>query len=270
MARTIVGKDQLADEYRVTISNLDDENGFQNFTKEVLETNNVFISTLAMDFPSSTSSKERKAITEEWIERLPELDHIKKLDVRHRVNEDFFEAICQMKNLQSLNIWMATVENIESISKLTKLKSLGLSNFSRLTNVEPIVELKCLESLSLLASFKVSDYACLGKMNWLKSLMLGGDSTAPKNLMLPSLYPFANLKDLLSLDMSSASVRDRNYRPILELKALKRLDAHWRMKREEREFLQREHPSLRSGFFMAYDFVKNEFKEGVEWWVEKN
>jgi hypothetical protein len=50
---------------------------------------------------------------------------------------------------------------------------------------------------------------------------------------------------------------------------LKRLDAGWRMKKEEREFIQNNHPTLRSGFFMAYDFEKNRFKEGIEWWIDQ-
>jgi hypothetical protein len=104
-------------------------------------------------------------------------------------------------------------------------------------------------------------------MNWLKSLELGGDAHAPKKLMLNSLEPFTDLKELIELDLSCASVKDKNYRPVLELKNLKRLDAQWRMNNQEREFLQNEHPSLRSGIFVAYDFVKNEFKDGVEWWI---
>ncbi|PHN95103.1 hypothetical protein CSC80_07190 [Maribacter sp. 6B07] len=269
MKTPIVGKDQIADTYYPMIAGLDEEQAFQDYNDKVLETNNIFISTLAMDFSSGTSSKRKKEIDEEWKEKLPNLGHIKRLDLRHRVDQDYFDIICKMKNLEVLNIWASTITDISSISKLTKLKALYLSNFSRLEDIAPLMGLKSLESLSILASFKVANYELIGQIKSLKSLELGGDTFAPKNLILSSLEPFTALNELIELDMSCASIRDKDYRPILELKKLKRLDAHWRMKNLEREFLQNEHPSLQSGFFVAYDFGKNEFKDGVEWWIEK-
>lgn len=269
MKTPIVGKDQKVDTYYPTILDLDEERAFQEYDDQVLNTNNIFISTLAMDFPSNTSTKRRKEIDEQWKKKLPQLKHIKRLDLRHRVDEDYFEATCQMENLEVLNIWTSMVSDISSIKKLKNLRALSLRNFSKLEDISPLIELKSLERLSILASFKVSNYELIGKMSWLKSLELGGDSFAPKNLMLQSLKPFTKLSELIELDMSCASIRDKNYQPILELKKLKRLDAYWRMKNQEREFLQNEHPSLKSGFFVVYDFVKNEFKEGVEWWIER-
>lgn len=269
MKTPIVGKDQIADTYYPIIDKLDEVQAFQEYDDKVLQTNNIFISTLAMDFPSGTSSKRKKEIDEQWKQKLPNLNHIKRLELRHRVDQDYFDSICKMENLEVLNIWTSTVTDINSIIKLTKLRALSLSNFSRLEDISSLIELKSLESLSIVASFKITNYELIGKMKWLKSLELGGDTFAPKNLMLSSLEPFSDLKELIELDLSCASIRDKNYRPILELKKLKRLDAHWRMKNQEREFLQNEHPSLQSGFFIAYDFVKNEFKDGIEWWIEK-
>lgn len=269
MKLPIVGKDKIVDTYYPAIKDLDEEKAFQEYEDNVLNTNNVFVSTLAMDFPTNVSTKRRKEIDEQWKKKFPDLKHIKRLGLRHRVDQDYFEAICEMENLESLNIWTSIISDISSILKLKKQKSLSLNNFSRLEDISPLIGLKSLEYLSILASFKISNYESIGQMTWLKSLEIGGDTFAPKNLILKSLEPFAKLTELVELDMSSASIRDRNYRQILKLKKLKRLDAHWRMKNEEREFLQKEHPSLRSGFFVAYDFVKNEFKEGVEWWIEK-
>lgn len=269
MKLPIVGKDQIVDTYYPAIEDLDKEKAFQEYEDNVLNTNNVFVSTLAMDFPINVSPKRRIEIDLQWKKKFPNLKHIKRLDLRHRVDQDYFEAICEMGNLESLIIWTSIISDISSISKLKKLKSLSLSNFSRLEDISPLIELKSLERLSILASFKILNYESIGQMTWLKSLEIGGDTHAPRNLMLKSLEPFAELTELVELDMSSASIRDRNYSQILKLKKLKRLDAHWRMKNEEREFLQKEHPSLKSGFFVAYDFVKNEFKEGVEWWIEK-
>ena len=268
MKRPIIGKDQLIDTYYPEIKDLDEPMVFQEFRQDILNTNNVFISTLAMDFPPEVTLKKRKEIDEQWKEKFSELTHIKSIGLRHRVDQNYFEAVCEMRNLEELSISTSTVLDISSIRKLDKLKSLSLSNFSKLEDISPLLELKSLECLSILASFKISNYELIGKMTWLKSLEIGGDTYAPRNLMLQSLEPFTKLKELVSLDMSCASIRDRNYRPILKLNKLKRLDAHWRMKNKEREDIQNEHPSLKSGFFVAFDFVKNEFKDGIEWWIE--
>lgn len=262
-----VGKDQLADRYDPIIDSLDEPMRVQAFTEEVLDRNNIFIYTLSMDFDPSVSAKERKAISEGWISKFPTLSHVKQLEVRHRVRQDYFEAICEMEQLESLNIWTSTVQDIGSIKKLSKLKKLTLSNFSRLTDLSPLLELRALESLSIAASFKVSDYGLIGDMASLRSLTLGGDYFAPRNLAISSLKPFTKLDQLEVLDLSSTSIKDRDYSPLLDLQKLKRLDASWRMKKEEREKIIKEHPSLQSGFFVAYDFIKNEFKDGIEWWI---
>lgn len=269
MKLPIAGKDLKVDHYYPEIENLDERKGFQEYDEEVLKTNNVFISTLAMDFPPKVLVQKRKTIDQEWKAKFAELKHVKSLDLRHRVNQEYFEAVCQMSNLESLEISTSNILDISSIVKLQKLKSLSLSRFSQLENISPLAQLHSLEHLSIQASFKISNYSVIGQMVGLKSLELGGDTFAPKNLMLESLESFTELSELVHLDLSSASIRDKDYRPLLNLKNLKRLDASWRMKKEEREFIQNNHPTLRSGFFMAYDFVKQEFKEGIEWWIDQ-
>ncbi|ETN94021.1 hypothetical protein [Zhouia amylolytica] len=60
MDTPIAGKDQIVDTYYPTIADLDEEQAFQEYEDNVLKTNNIFISTLAMDFPSSTTAKKKK------------------------------------------------------------------------------------------------------------------------------------------------------------------------------------------------------------------
>ena len=85
---------------------------------------------MAMDFPQGTSPKFRQEIERKWIETLPKLKKVKLLSVRHRVKQEFFDAICKMPNLEDLTFWSSTVEDISNISKLTKLRHLKLWSFS--------------------------------------------------------------------------------------------------------------------------------------------
>ena len=237
----------------------------QEIPENISEIKNLHISTLAMDFPDSVSKKQRTELENDWIELLPKLDNITTLSIRHRVNQEYFEAICKMKNLKTLFFWTSTVENINSISKLKELSSLSLQSFSRLQDLSALKSLKKMRRLTIENSFKVENYEIIGNLTELTGLCIGGDFSAPKNLMLDTLFPFNNLKELKHLDMSTASIRDKSYNVILEMEKLERLDAHWRMTDKKRTELKEKHPNLKAGFFVDYDFVKNEFYEGKKW-----
>lgn len=263
-----VGKHQLENNF-FTNSGLSEKGGcFQKYTDEVKDFENIHISTLAMDFPEKTTKKERIEIESEWIEKLPTLDNIKHLTLRHRVNNEYFDSICRMKNLEGLYFWTSTVDDIKLLSKLKKLKYLHLELFSRLTDISPLLEIHTLTKLSIERCFKVNNYEIIGKMEQLIALSIEGDTIAPRNLILPSLKPFSKLNNLKHLDLRTTSIRDKSFLEILKLENLVRLDAMWRMKKEIRNKIKENHKTLQSGFFMAYDFEKHKFYDGVEWWID--
>jgi len=238
---------------------------FQDLDSDVFTVENLQIVSLAMDFPQGTSPKVRQSIERKWIETLPKLKKVKRLSVRHRVKQEFFEAICDMQNLEGLMFWSSTVEDISSISKLTKLKSLKLWSFSRLKDISSLVSLKKLTVLSIDRCFKVENYEVLGKMKQLVGLELCGDTFAPKNLIVSSLVPFETLKDLKHLDLSSASVVDKSYESILKMPSLERFDLVVKVPKELRDRIKSKHKKLKAGFFVDYDFENKKFYDGRHW-----
>ena len=237
----------------------------QDITDGIFRATELCISTLAMDFPVGTSLKHRKELEDKWIDILPKLDLVKTLSVRHRVNQNFFEAICKMNNLEELHFWTSTVENISSISKLQKLHRLDLDSFSRLTDISPILTLKNLQLLSIENSFKVVNYDLIGQMTELKGLRLGGDTFAPKNLRIKSLQPFINLKKLQHLDLSTLSVVDKSYEIILKLENLERFDIAVVIPNQTIELIKTNHKKLTAGFFMDWDYDNKKIYDGKEW-----
>lgn len=237
----------------------------QEITNEIFSATELFINTLAMDFPNGTSMKHRKELESKWIEILPQLDLVKTLSVRHRVNQNYFEAICKMKNLESLHFRTSTVEDITSISELQKLKRLDMDSFSRLTDIRPILTLKNLQLLSIVNSFKVENYDLIGQMTQLKGLRLCGDSIAPKNLRLKSLKPFRNLKQLKHLDLSSLSVVDNSYETITELENLERFDITITIPYQTRELIKANNKKLTAGMFIDWDYENNKINDDKEW-----
>ncbi len=236
----------------------------QDFTDEVYKVKELQVVTLAMDLPGKTF-KQRQEIEAKWIAVLPTLDNVKVLSVRHRVKQDFFDAICEMKNLERLMFWTSTVEDISNIKKLTKLKNLKLWSFSRLKDISPLLSLKRLTILSIDNCFKVENYDVLGEMTQLIGLELCGDTFAPKNLRLNSLKPLETLKKLKHLDLSSASVIDNSYESILKMTSLERFDITVNIPKITRELIRRKHKNLKAGFFMDWDFDNKKIYDGKQW-----
>jgi hypothetical protein len=236
----------------------------QKITKEVFSAKKVEIVTLAMDFIAATV-KYRKELELEWIATLPKLDQVTHLSVRHRVSQLYFEAICRMKNLEHLNFWTAQADNIASISKLKKLKSVGLSSFSRLTDLSPVTDLKGLTHLSIDNCFKIENYDVISQLTSLVGLSISGDFTSPKALRLPSLQPFTTLKKLKHLDFHFTTVADQSYDCVLLMPSLERFDTTARMPKALREKIKAEHPRLEAGFFMDWDVENKQFYEGKLW-----
>ena len=224
----------------------------QNFTDEVYKVDELQIAILAMDIPGK-SLKQRQGIEAKWIEMLPKLDNIKVLSIRHRVKQDFFEAICKMKNLEQLMFWASTVEDLSGIQKLKKLRKLKLWSFSRLKDISPLLQLKRLTILSIENCFKVENYEILGKMAQLIGLELCGNIFAPKNLRLKSLKPYETLKKLKHLDLSSTSVIDNSYESVLKMTSLERFDIMVNIPKPIKELIKAKHKTLKAGLFMDLD-----------------
>jgi Leucine-rich repeat (LRR) protein len=260
----------MKDRYKLNLfysgkENAPDYLNIQEITQDVYSATELCIVTLAMDFPAGTSSKHRKELESRWIELLPQLDLVKTLSIRHRVSQDFFEAVCKMKNLEYLHFWTSTTTDISSISKLQNLNRLDLDSFSRLIDISPILTLKNLQLLSIENSFKIENYDIIGKMTQLIGLRLGGNTFAPKNLRLKSLNPFSNLKNLKHLDLRTLSVIDNSYEIILELENLERFDITVIIPKPIRDRIKNTHKRLKAGFFMDWDDENKKFYDGKEW-----
>jgi len=238
---------------------------FQELDEEVFTVENLQIVSMAMDFPQGTSKRIRKEIEQNWISTIPKLNKVKILSVRHRVKQDFFEAICQMPSLEKLTFWSSTVEDISSIAKLKDLTYLKLWSFTRLKDISPLLSLRKLKVLSIDNCFKVENYEIIGKITQLEGLELCGDTFAPRNLRINSLKPFETLKTLKHLDLSSASVVDKSYDSILQMENLERFDLAVIVPKEMRERIKAEHPNLKAGYFVDYDFENKKFHDGKQW-----
>ena len=180
----------------------------------------VEVSTLNQEVRNLSASKKRE-LRRVWAETLPKLDNVKYLMTTHQIDQEFFEAICEMKNLEGLYIKWGKVESLNSISKLENLKHLYFGSNPRIKSIEGISKLDNLVTLELENFKNCSDLNKIEKLKELQSLNIVSSIDGPriKFKNLEFLSQLMNLK-VLGLDVS---LKEKRIEPILKLKNLEKL-----------------------------------------------
>lgn len=230
----------------------------REINEDVFNTSALHLRMLAMDFPDGTTTTHRKELDRQWKNTLPKLDKVKVLWVRYLCNDEFLEAICEMKNLEWLYFEQSAISDLQPLIKLKKLKRLELRS-SKLKDISPLVDLKNLEVLGIEASFNITNYEIVGQMENLIALKLSGNSFGPKKLKLKSLQPFTGLQKLRHLDLSATLVEDKSYAAVLLLKNLQRLDAINGITRTMADEIKSKHQSLSAGTIFTWNFGGKNF-----------
>jgi Leucine-rich repeat (LRR) protein len=231
-------------------------------TDEVFKATKLFVDLIPIMPPKNIEYQNE--LEDLWLNLLPHLKKVKHLILRHRVDQTFFEAVCEMKNVECLEFWSSTAKDISSICRLSKLKKLYLDSFSQLRDISPLQNLPKLNILSISSCFKVENYEIIGKLRNLIGLGIHGQQVTHKNLRLKSLEPFANLNNLRHLDLSSTAILDGSYLTLLKMNSLARFDTNICIPKSLRDKLKT-HPKLQAGFSIDWDSEKNRFQNGKEW-----
>lgn len=179
----------------------------------------VEVSTLNQEVRNLSASKKRE-LRRVWTETLPKLDNVKYIMTTHQIDQEFFEAICEMKNLEGLYIKWGKVDSIDSISKLKKLKHLYFGSNPRIKSIVGISNLENLVTLELENFKNCSDLNIVENLKNLESLKILSSIDGPriKFKNLDFLCQMTTLK-VLKLDVSLAEKRIDS---ILNLKALEK------------------------------------------------
>ena len=231
-------------------------------TYKNINSENLFIQCLSPAVIKKGSEREMKLI-EEWNEIFQTLNNVKRLKI-NIYNQEILNSLHKIPNLTELIIENSSVEDISGLIKVEKLTRLEIYHNSKLTNIEPLKNFK-LKQLKFENCFNVLNYEIIGKINSLNGLSLNGNWTAPKNLKINSLIPFEGLKNLEHLDLDYSIVVDKSFESILQMTSLKRFDYLATIKKETRNKIKKNHKTLVAGFFMDYDYEKNDFYEGKIW-----
>ncbi|RVT97174.1 hypothetical protein EOD41_19390 [Mucilaginibacter limnophilus] len=202
-------------------------------------------STLNPEFNLLSPSK-KKELRSAWQKTLPKLINTKYLFIAHQVDQNFFEAICDMPNLEGLYIKWSKVIDISCFENLFKLKHLYFGSTPGLTNLKGIERLSSLISIELENFKSIYDYRALGELTGLESLIITGDinNSRAKMLSLDFLQRLSKLK-VLVLDVS---LGDKSLEPLFYLKDMVKLYLPDRLyKGYEKQALLNKFPNLQYG-----------------------
>lgn len=182
------------------------------------------------------SPTEQKKILNEWIENIHKLENAKQIYFHSRVNQKLFEAMCNLKNLESVYIkWSGnSIKSFVSLIKLKKLKYLYLGNCAVL-DIEFIKNLKQLRALYLNEFNKVQDFTIINNLTDLEELGINGGYA--RSLKLESIEFIKNLSNLKELSLINTKIKDKSSLAVIN--NLKNLERLWlRQEYRSSEFLK--------------------------------
>ena len=162
--------------------------------------------------------------------------------VHFKVSQAMFDAICEMRNLETLWIKWSGIKSIESIAKLEQLQDLHIGSSTQIESIKPLVHLRTLKWLYLENIKKIRDISPLGECPQL--LGLGVEGSMWTTQKIESLHPLSRLTELRFLSLANLRSADTSLKPLHGLHKLERLCVPAWWPAAEMEELKRINPRL--------------------------
>jgi len=170
-------------------------------------------------------SGDQKKLIQFWYNELPKLTSVKYLWFCSRVNQEMFEAACNMENLEGLYIKWSGIKTIDSLKKLKNLKHLHIGSSGQVENIRVFRDINWLTTLCLEQLNKVTDFNDIAGTTNLEGLGIDGSIwTAQK---IDTLKPIGQLEGLKYLTLTNTRTKDKSFDPLLNLKELIRFNSSW-------------------------------------------
>ncbi len=154
-----------------------------------------------------------------WLKKLPELSHVRYLAIGSRINQVFFDTVCQLSQLQRLSMYWSSVEDIDAISGLPHLTHFHLGSSPRLASLSPLSTLRNLVALSVEGRFKyISNLEPVAELTQLKGLELCGQDYHIQKY--DSFEPLSHLTKMQYLSIAAVRVKRGGLAPLRHLNRL--------------------------------------------------
>ncbi|MED5224625.1 leucine-rich repeat domain-containing protein [Bacillus safensis] len=188
------------------------------------------------------------------IERLKSFSNLTKLWI-YKVNQKEFNTILSLVNPKMLYMRELRVEDLSIISSLKDVEVLALEWNTKAQSLWDLSKNTFLKTLSITDFSKLNDIAPLQKKTDLEWLELSGGLF--NSLNLNTLQPLRYLKNLTYLCLSNIKVKDESLEPISKLVGLKELEISNQFPIEEYARLSVTLPNTKCDRFAPYIFLSS-------------
>jgi len=192
------------------------------------------------------------------IERLKSFSNLTKLWI-YTVNQNEFDTILSLVNPKMLHIYELRVDNLSIISSLKEVEVLALEWNTKAKSLWDLSKNTSLKSLSITDFSKLTDINPLQKNTSLELLQLSGGIW--NSLNLNTLQPLRYLKNLKFLGLSNIRVKDESLEPISDLKGLQELEISNQFPTEEYARLSVTLPNTKCDCFKPYIFLSSPIED---------
>lgn len=191
------------------------------------------------------TNAEQKKLIKDWCNILPNLENVKYIWFSAQLNQELFDSVCEMPNLEGLCIDQSNLQSLGQLPKLKGLKHLYIGNAPKIKDISPLTELTNLVTLDLENIKVLQDISPICELKWLEGLQIDGAMMTYQKIN--TLKPIDKLQNLKYLTLIATKILDKSLRPIAGIKSLVRVStANW-YKKGEFEYLCNNLPNLKYG-----------------------
>lgn len=192
----------------------------------------------------SKTAHQQKKLIQSWCEFLPSIEGLEFIWLPSRVNQQIFDAICQIKGLKGLWINWSGIKHIDRITELQSLEHFHLGSSGQVESIGCLSRMTSLSTLELEQLNKINDFSPLSELTQLEGLAIDGSMwTAQK---INDLKFIESLKNLKYFSMMNSRLKVKNFDPKLQLPNLARFSSSWNYSESEFDKLKG-HPILKYG-----------------------
>jgi hypothetical protein len=166
-------------------------------------------------------SAKQKRLVKEWCEVLPRLDHVRFLWLDSLVPQQLFDAVCRMRGLVGLEVRSSRIKRLEAIREARTLRHVRLGMSPQVESIEPLGGLIHLKSLGLENLKRITDLRPLAGLSELEGFSFTGGLWATQKV--ESLSPLSAMRSLRYLILIQLHCVDESLRPLEPLRSLTKL-----------------------------------------------
>jgi hypothetical protein len=189
-----------------------------------------------------------------WLKRVKASHHGigERRSIRHliatAVDQPFLDEIAMLEGLERLDLeWPFTASDLSGLRNLRHLAHIGINSPRNVTDFTPLLDLPSLRRLFVENARHLREVEWLADAHHLASIGVEGSIWTMQPIA--SLRPFAGLRSLQGLFLTSVKLADKDLSPLADCPSLRVLQCARFAPRAEFERLQRLRPDLDCSWF---------------------